>query len=97
MVPKGWNDGTLEDGVDLLSGQHIEAYYVNDIGDVEPYLTGPADFPTGKIVVTKYTSSPKVMCKKGDHLVTVKGSGTGKVITADNAYCISRQLKRVKV
>lgn len=36
------------------------------------------------------------MCEKGDILITVKGSGTGKTIIADKAYCISRQLMAIR-
>jgi type I restriction enzyme S subunit len=95
-VPEGWKKGTIEDGVLLISGQHIEAKFVNEVGTGIPYLTGPADFPNGKMTSTKFTDSPKVKCKSGDFLVTVKGSGTGKVIAADKAYCISRQLMAVR-
>jgi type I restriction enzyme, S subunit len=95
-IPDGWASAQLEDGIELLSGQHILAseYTVRPPGT--PYLTGPADFPDGKIIVTKYTTSPKVTCRSGDILVTIKGSGTGKIILADQEYCISRQLAAVR-
>jgi type I restriction enzyme, S subunit len=92
MVPEGWKYGTLSEGITLISGQHIEANQCNDMGLGTPYLTGPADFPNGQIVVSKYTEVPKVLCKRGDILLTVKGSGTGKSVIADGSYCISRQL-----
>ena len=96
MVPSGWNLGLFSDGIELISGQHVEAKFVNSIGNGKPYLTGPADFPNGKILVTKYTESAKKECSKGDLLITVKGSGTGKVIEADAAYAISRQLMAIR-
>jgi type I restriction enzyme S subunit len=95
-VPKGWKKGTFEDGVLLVSGQHIETKFVNEVGIGMPYLTGPADFLNGKIISTKFTDTPKVKCKEGDFLITVKGSGTGKIIAADKVYCISRQLMAVR-
>lgn len=96
MVPNGWNLGVFSDGIELISGQHVEAKFVNTVGNGKPYLTGPADFPSGKIVVTKYTENAKKECCKGDLLITVKGSGTGKVIEADAAYAISRQLMAIR-
>lgn len=96
MVPNGWSLGLFEDGIELISGQHVEAQYVNSVGDGKPYLTGPADFPKGKVIVTKYTNHAKKECVKGDLLITVKGSGTGKVIEADSDYAISRQLMAVR-
>ena len=86
MVPSGWSLGLFEDGIELISGQHVEAQYVNSVGDGKPYLTGPVDFPKGKVIVTKYTNHAKKECVKGDLLITVKGSGTGKVIEADSDY-----------
>ena len=96
MIPNGWRLGLFSDGIELISGQHVEAKFVNSIGNGKPYLTGPADFPNGKIVVTKYTENAKKECYKGDLLITVKGSGTGKVIEADAAYAISRQLMAIR-
>ncbi|MCF7642397.1 restriction endonuclease subunit S [Acinetobacter johnsonii] len=96
MVPNGWKKGLLDEGIELISGQHVEANCVNNLGVGSPYLTGPADFPNGKIVVTKFTNEGKKFSKKGDLLITVKGSGTGKVIESDNEYAISRQLMAIR-
>ena len=96
MVPNGWEKGTFEQGIDLISGQHVEASEVNTDGNGQPYLTGPADFPNGKIIVSKYTDGGKKFSKKGDLLITVKGSGCGKVIECDDEYAISRQLMAVR-
>lgn len=96
MVPEGWRKGLFEEGIELISGQHVEADLVNNKGLGSPYLTGPADFPNGNIVVSKYTSRGKKFSKKGDLLITVKGSGTGKVIKSDNEYAISRQLMAIR-
>ncbi|QOW04630.1 restriction endonuclease subunit S [Vibrio parahaemolyticus] len=96
MVPDGWSLGLFDDGIKLISGQHVEAKYVNTVGSGKPYLTGPADFPNGKIIVSKYTEYAKKECLNGDLLITVKGSGTGKVIEADQDYAISRQLMAIR-
>ena len=96
MIPDGWKRSRLSDDVKLVSGQHVEARDYTDIPGGTPYLTGPADFPNGHPITTKFTTKPKVMCEKGDILVTVKGSGTGKLTRADGAYCISRQLMAVR-
>ncbi|PPD31931.1 MAG: hypothetical protein CTY19_12275 [Methylomonas sp.] len=96
QLPEGWRQGLFEEGIELISGQHVEASLVNESEDGKPYLTGPADFPDGKIKVTKYTNYATKFCNKGDLLITVKGSGTGKVIESDNQYAISRQLMAVR-
>lgn len=96
MIPKDWEIEPLSKRIVLISGQHIDARDCTDNPTHVPYLTGPADFPEGFIVVSKYTPTPKVMCQIGDILITVKGSGTGKTVVADGSYCISRQLMAVR-
>lgn len=86
----------LKDDIILVSGQHIPAEYCTDQQEGIPYLTGPADFVDGAIRVTKYTNAPQVMCRNGDILLTVKGSGTGTLLRADRDYCISRQLMAIR-
>jgi type I restriction enzyme S subunit len=96
LIPPGWVTTTIADDIDLISGQHIQASECSPDVDGTPYLTGPTDFPNGKIIVSKYTKMPKVMCNEGDILLTVKGSGTGKLTRADRQYCISRQLMALR-
>ena len=62
------------------------------------YLTGPADFGGTYVSVSKWTNKPKVLAKKGDILITVKGSGLGKVNFLNiEKVAISRQLMAVRV
>ncbi|MEE9384766.1 MAG: restriction endonuclease subunit S [Nannocystaceae bacterium] len=96
MDAETWLQASLGDDILLVSGQHIDAVDYNDDPSGYPYLTGPADFPDGIVRVTKYTSRPKTTCEKGDILLTVKGSGTGKLALAADSYCISRQLMAVR-
>ena len=96
MIPEGWKLTKLAEGIELVSGQHVEAQYVNEEGAGEPYLTGPADFDGGKIISSKFTDFANKFCEEGDVLVTVKGSGTGRIVRADRRYAISRQLMSIK-
>ena len=92
-----WQTLAFGEGITLSSGHHVLAQYCNTTGEGLPYLTGPADFPNGEIVLTKYTTRPGTLCESGDILVTVKGSGAGTLVVADASYCISRQLMAIKV
>ncbi|WP_407573050.1 restriction endonuclease subunit S [Deinococcus altitudinis] len=95
-VPAGWTVENIGSQIDLISGQHVEAQYCNDFGEGIPYLTGPSDFEGYKITPTKYTTLPTKFCQPGDILITVKGSGTGRIAISDNIYCISRQLMAIR-
>jgi type I restriction enzyme, S subunit len=96
-LPEDWRLARLKDYSVLLSGHHVLAEHCNCRGEGFPYLTGPADFPNGIIEHSKFTAKPGTMCKKGDILVTVKGSGSGYLIISDSSYCISRQLMAIRV
>jgi type I restriction enzyme S subunit len=91
-----WETRPLAEDVTLLSGHHVMARHSNTRGDGTPYLTGPADFADGRIQQTKCTVKPATLCRPGDILVTVKGSGSGTLIEADGEYCISRQLMAIR-
>lgn len=96
IIPAQWDARPLRDNVSLLSGHHVLAEQCNSEGVGTPYLTGPADFPNGRIEQTKYTANPSTLCAAGDILVTVKGSGAGTLIEANAEYCISRQLMAIR-
>ncbi len=96
-IPKVWTAKPLGDSIHLVSGQHIATELCNSAGKGVPYFTGPSDFSGATTVVTAYTTHPQVMCEKGDLLITVKGSGCGKVALAGARACISRQLMAIRV
>ncbi len=96
VIPEEWNTHPLRDDISLLSGHHVLAHNCNIRGDGTPYVTGPADFPDGRIKQTKFTTKPTTICRAGDILVTVKGSGSGTLVEADTEYCISRQLMAIR-
>ena len=97
-MKKGWQIKRLGDLIELVSGQHIEAKDYNTEGRGVGYLTGPSDFGTVYPVVSKWTELPKVKARKDDILITVKGSGVGKINLLDEEeVAISRQLMAIRV
>lgn len=96
VIPEEWEERKLGDIVELIPGQHINTDDYHEEKTGMPYLTGPADFINRKIIPTKFTNKPKSICQTGDILITVKGSGTGKVVISDGEYCISRQLMAIR-
>ena len=80
---------------EVISGQHVMAEHVNELGIGSPYLTGPADFPNGLIMASKYTDAGKKYCDPNDLLVTVKVRELANNI-ANERYAISRQLMAIR-
>ena len=85
----------LDQVATLVSGQHIESTLYGADESGTPYLTGPADFTVRYPHVSKWTKDPKVLARKTDVLVTVKGAGVGKVNWGCDA-AIGRQLMAVR-
>jgi len=93
-----WPATSLGDLCQLISGQHIDARDYNLQMRGIGYLTGPSDFGPIHPVVSKWTEHPKITARRGDLLITVKGSGVGKVnLLDDDEVAISRQLMAVRV
>ena len=61
-----------------------------------PYLTGPADFGEHYPSAIRYTLEKRAVAFSGDILITCKGSGVGKLNTADSMIAISRQLMSIQ-
>ena len=94
---EGWSLHTLDGLCDLISGQHVDAKDYNSEQKGIGYLTGPSDFGELNPVVSKWTEFPKRTASNGDILITVKGSGVGKVNIMDQEeLAISRQLMAVR-
>ena len=96
VIHEEWTTHPLCNDILLFSGHHVLASNCNTRGDGTPYVTGPADFPEGQIKQTKFTTKPTTLCRAGDILITVKGSGSGTIVESDAEYCISRQLMAIR-
>jgi len=94
----GWQQSTLGHVCKLISGRHIDAKDYNFESRGIGYLTGPSDFGPLHPIVTKWTEHPIITAKQGDILITVKGSGVGKINLLNiDEVAISRQLMAVRI
>jgi len=86
---------TITDVADVICGQHLLPHEQAETG--MPYITGPADF-TGRVAVpSRHAAVEKALCVPGDVLLTVKGSGLGKVNLAPSSPAvIGRQLFAIR-
>jgi type I restriction enzyme S subunit len=94
LLPPGWEWTRLGYLIHLVSGQHLQPpEYSEDAKVGLPYITGPSDFGTDGLHITRFALVKKAVAKKGQLLLTVKGSGVGKTATCDiPEVAISRQL-----
>jgi len=99
-VPEGWVWCRLGIAADISMGQSPDGKSYNEIGNGVPLVNGPVEFggrgPFDSTVATKFTTSPTKMCKKGDLLLCVRGSTTGRTNIAGFNSCIGRGVASIK-
>ena len=96
-VPEGWSWCRYSEVIELYSGQDLTPNRYNDVGDGIPYITGASNFEHGKVVINRWTPTPTTHATTGDLLLTVKGSGVGKMAFCDIADAhIARQIMALR-
>lgn len=92
-IPKSWEWCRFGQTIELISGQHIDAENQNSKRIGMPYITGPSDFGKAYPIVKKWTQHPRAIAKTHYSLITVKGSGVGKMNRMpDFPMAIGRQI-----
>jgi type I restriction enzyme S subunit len=93
-LPSAWAFTRLGDLIHLVSGQHLQPHeYTENSWDGLPYITGPSDFADEGLRISRFALVRKAVAKKGQLLLTVKGSGVGKATTCNlPEVAISRQI-----
>jgi type I restriction enzyme S subunit len=96
-LPTGWMWTKIGSIGQLISGQHILSKDYSFKSDGTQYLTGPSDFGKTNPIITKWTLHPKIFARKDDILITVKGSGVGKVNLLNlESVAIGRQIMAIR-
>ena len=95
-IPENWCFTRLKELWKLISGRDLSPSEYNDNQDGIPYITGASNFRNGKIELVRWTSSPQVITKQGDLLLTCKGT-VGELAFNDfgNAH-IARQIMAIR-
>lgn len=97
-IPAQWVKAPLGSIIELISGQHLgpTEYVDGPLAEV-PYLTGPAEFGEISPHPTRSTNQRRAIAVRGDILITVKGSGVGRLNSVSHAeLAISRQLMAIR-
>ncbi|MGA2515629.1 MAG: N-6 DNA methylase [Thermodesulfobacteriota bacterium] len=88
-----YEEKSLGEVCQIIMGQSPPGDSYNNNGEGVPLINGPVEFgpmPFSQILMTKYTTQATKMCKKGDLLVCVRGSTTGRTNIAGFDACIGR-------
>ena len=96
-VPEGWVWTTLEEILELVSGQDFppEKYNVSISGI--PYIIGASNIENEQLAINRWTKFPSVYSYLNDLLVVCKGAGVGKMaINNIGTVHIARQIQAVR-
>ena len=96
-VPKGWEWARCANIIELYSGQDLAPDRYNENGEGIPYITGASNLENGKVIINRWTTTPTTHATVGDLLLTVKGSGVGKMAINNIADVhIARQIMALR-
>ena len=95
-IPENWAWVRLENCIELLSGRDLEPSQYNDKKLGIPYITGASNFKNGSLCVNRWTNSPITIAKKGDLLLTCKGTIGAMAYNNIGDIHIARQVMGIK-
>ena len=98
-IPATWTFVRLVEISNIVMGQSPPGLTYNTHGEGMPLINGPVEFseqPFGKTVANQYTTAPTNSCDKGDFLICVRGSTTGRSNIAAFDACIGRGVAAIQ-
>lgn len=95
-IPENWKWVKFGDVNELISGVDLTPDKYNSKHDGIVYITGASNIEKGQIIQNRWTPSPTRIAKKGDLLLTCKGTvGTTAILDIDEAH-IARQIMAIR-
>lgn len=94
-IPDNWRWVKLNDVITLLSGQDLTLSQYNASGNGTIYLTGASNIVNDKIIVNRWTEEPRTIARKGDILLTCKGTIGKIVVLQEKEVHIARQIMAI--
>lgn len=95
-IPKEWEWLRLGTIITLISGRDLETDKFNDVQNGIPYITGASNIENSRILINRWTDEPSVISKKGDLLITCKGTIGLTIFNEIGNIHIARQIMAVR-
>ena len=96
VIPEEWAIKDLGGAAEVVMGQSPVGTSYNRSGTGAPLINGPTEFTEKYPIKIQWTSQPTKFCKKGDVLLCVRGSSTGRINISDDEYCIGRGVAAIR-
>lgn len=71
-LPSGWGTASLEEVAEVILGQSPPGSSYNNTGHGIPFFQGKAEFGVLYPTITKWTTAPKKLARRGDILLSVR-------------------------
>jgi len=96
VIPEDWDVEPLERCGEVVMGQSPPGSTYNKNGGGIALINGPTEFTDKCPVRIQWTTDPRRFCQKGDLLICVRGSSTGRTNYADDIYSIGRGVAAIR-
>jgi len=94
-IPENWKWVKFGNIISLLSGQDMSPSEYNESKKGIPYITGASNIENSVIIVNRWTESAKAIARKGDLLLTCKGTVGKTAILFEDRVHIARQIMAI--
>ena len=95
-IPSNWCWTTLGNFIELISGRDAALSACNDQGEGIPYILGASNIDNNTFTVERWIKTPEVISRKGDILLSVKGTIGKLYIQKEDEINISRQIMAIR-
>ena len=95
-IPENWCWCRFKEISSLISGQDLEPKFYNAEKKGIPYLTGASNFIHEKIIINRWTETPKSIAIRNDLLITCKGTIGKLAFLNEEKVHIARQIMAIR-
>ncbi len=95
-IPENWEWVRLGNAISLLSGVDLTPNEYSDKKIGIPYITGASNIENKKVVYNRWTNNPKRVARRGEILLTCKGTvGKMAILDVEEAH-VARQIMSIQ-
>ena len=94
-LPDNWMYARLGNIITLTSGRDLDPTQYNSTGDGIPYITGASNIEGNNVIINRWTKYPVVISKKGELLITCKGTIGAMAYNSIGDIHIARQIMSI--
>lgn len=96
QVPENWCWSKFSPLIELISGRDAALSECNDSGIGVPYILGASNIENNSFNIERWIERPQVISKRGDILLSVKGTVGKLYIQQEDSINISRQIMAIR-